>query len=408
MSEAVSDAGASLLRHPPFARFWFSRILSMVAFQTLNVAIGWQLYAMTGSALDLGLVGLAQFVPMLLLTLAVGHAADRYDRRLIASICQSIEAVAATTLAFLAWRGDLSRETIFATVAVVGAARAFEGPSLAALLPTLVPRALIQRATAWSASAVQTAQIAGPALGGVLSGITPVVAYAAAGISFALAAMLAAAIPPPERAAGREPPTLASLFSGFGFIRRSPIVLGAISLDLLAVLLASVVALLPIYARDVLEVGPWGLGLLRAAPAVGALAMSITLARRSLGYPVGTTLFAAVATFGLATVIFGASEHLALSLLALATMGAADVVSVVIRMSLVQLYTPDEMRGRVSAVNAMFIGTSNQLGDFRAGLVASLLGVVPAVVAGGLCAIAVAALWPRLFPDLKRVRTFEA
>ena len=404
----LAAAPASPLRHPPFALFWFSRGVSTIAFQMQAVAVGWQMYALTGSAFDLGLVGLVQFLPMVALTLLVGHVADRYDRRRIVAACQLLEAGAVAALALGSVAGWLGREGVFALVALIGAARAFEAPSMAALLPNLVPRPMIQAASAWSASANQTAQIVGPAIGGLLYAFGPGASYGSAAALFLLAACLAMAIPMAQAVRVRQPLTLESLFSGVAFIRRNRILLGTLSLDLFAVLLGGAVALLPIYARDILETGPWGLGLLRAAPALGALTMSLVLAIRPLQDDVGRKLFAALVVFGVATVVFGVSTSLPLSLAALVCVGASDMVSVVIRFSLVQLRTPDEMRGRVSAINSLFIGTSNQLGEFRAGSVAALIGAVPSVVLGGVGTVFIAGLWMlHLFPELMRIRDLE-
>jgi MFS family permease len=397
-----SEAAGSVMRHRPFRLFWFSRSLATLSFQALAVAVAWQVYSLSGRAIDLGYVGLAQFLPMFLLTLPAGQLADRFDRRRIIACCQTMAALGALVLAAGSLGGWLSRAEIYGTIALIGAARAVEAPTLAALLPGLVPRALVPRASAWSASANQTAQICGPALGGLLLSFGAEVVFATAMVGLCAAAACAASIPRGPQPA-REPVFLASVLSGIGFVRRHAIVLGSISLDLFAVLLGATVALLPIFARDILGTGPWGLGVLRASPALGALAMSIWLANRPLHPPVGRTLF----TFGVATCVFALSRHLALSMTALAVAGAADVVSVVIRFSLVQLNTPDEMRGRVSAVNALFVGTSNQLGEFRAGLAASLFGAVPAALLGGLATMAVAALWMRLFPALRRLDRLE-
>jgi MFS family permease len=365
------------------------------------------MYALTGSALDLGLIGLAQFLPMVLLTLAVGHVADRYDRRRIVSLCELISACAALALAFGTVLGWLDRTAMFVLVAISASARAFEWPTMSALLPNLIPRQDLQRATAWSATANQLAQIGGPALGGFLYALAPGAAFAVPCLLYGLASFLSRRIPgvAPQRQAAA--PTLASVFSGFAFVRSRRLLLGVLSLDLFAVLFGGAVALLPIYARDILMTGPWGLGLLRAAPAVGALCMSAFLVRFPLRSNIGPILFAVVIVFGLATVVFGLSTWLPLSLFALVIVGASDVVSVVIRFSLVQLQTPDDMRGRVSAVNALFIGTSNQLGEFESGAVAALVGVVPSVVIGGAGTIAVALVWMWLFPELRRVRTLE-
>ena len=380
-------------------------MLSRAAVQMQAVAIGWQVYALTGSAFDLGLVGLAQFLPMICLSLAVGQAADRLDRRVIVRNCQVVEGLIATALAMGSLGGWLTREAIFALLLALGAARAFEGPSQSAMIPSLVPGALLPRATAWSASAQQTATIVGPSLGGVLYLVAgPAGAYATAATGFFVGAGLVAAIRVRRgEPRAREPLNLESVFSGVAFIWRHPVILGSISLDLFAVLLGGVTALLPIYVRDILGAGPWGLGLLRSAPALGALVTSVFLARASLGRRVGRTMFRAVVVFGAATLVFAVSRSLAISFAALCVLGAADVVSVVIRLTLVQLTTPDAMRGRVSAVSSLFTGTSNQLGDFRAGVMAGLLGAVPAVAIGGVGIVAVALLWMRWFPQLRRV-----
>jgi MFS family permease len=372
-----------------------------------GVAVGWQVYALTGSAWYLGLVGLAQFLPMFLLTLVVGHVADRYDRRMIAGVCQTIEGGGALLLAIGSLNGWLGETGILAIVFVVGGARAFEGPTMQALLPGMVPAHLFPRAAAGAAAATQTATILGPALGGLLYAFGPALPYAAAALLFLAACVLIIMIPPSKAPRHREPVSLQSLFAGIDFIRNNPTILGAISLDLFAVLLGGATALLPVYARDILATGPWGLGLLRSAPAVGALAMSLFLARHPLRHRVGRTMFGAVAVFGIATVAFALSTSFILSLGVLVILGAADVISVVIRISLVQLGTPDEMRGRVSAVNSLFIGTSNQLGEFESGATAALLGVVPAVLLGGIGTLIVAIVWIRLFPELAGIGSLE-
>lgn len=407
MTDPPTPPLSSLAHQRPFALFWASRALSVIAFNILAVAVGWQLYALTASAFDLGLVGLAQFLPMVALTFVAGPVADRYDRRTIVSICQAVMAAAAAALALGTIGGWLDKASILAIVTLLGAAKTFDSPTFAALLPSLVPRPLLPRATASSASANQTAQIVGPALGGVLYGFGPTVAYTTGAALFFLAAVFAALIRVEQLARVREQVTLASIFSGLGFIRDQRVLLGVLSLDLFAVLLGGATALLPIFARDILATGPWGLGLLRAAPAVGALTMSILIARHGLRFPVGPLLFGSVIVFGLATLAFGLSTNLIVSLVALIVLGASDVVSVVIRSSLVLLRTPEDMRGRVSAVNAMFIGTSNQLGQFQSGSVAALLGAVPAVVIGSIGTIVVALAWMVLFPELGRTRTLE-
>jgi MFS family permease len=396
----VNATAASPFRHRAFARFWFARVATTMAYQMLAVGVGWQIYALTGSALDLGFVGLVQFLPALLLVLVSGHVADRYDRRAVVRICQMIEGLAVMMLAVLSARGGISEFGIFALVALVGSARAFESPTLQALLPGLVPVTLLPRAVAASASANQTAVIIGPAAGGLFYAFGPTAVYASSASLFLVASVLVWRIRIERVPPKREPASLRSIFAGIAFIRSQPAVLGAISLDLFAVLFGGATALLPIYARDILGTGPWGLGLLRSAPAVGALTVALLFARRPPSRRVGRTMFAAVAMFGLATMVFAVSTTFFLSLAALVVLGASDMVNVVIRSTLVQLDTPDAMRGRVSAVNSVFIGTSNQLGEFESGVTAALLGTVPAVLLGGVGTLVVVVLWMRLFPTL--------
>ncbi|QGZ63799.1 MFS transporter [Paraburkholderia acidisoli] len=406
-ANAPSDAQSSLVRNRGFQRFYGTRVLSSLAFQMLAVAMGWHIYALTHSAFALGLVGLAQFLPMFLLTLVVGHVADRYDRRRIASTCQVIECAAALTFAAGTVGGWLSAPLIYALAACVGAARAFESPAVSSLLPGVVPRPQLPNATAWSTSANQTANIVGPALGGLLYGLGPSHAFIACTIAFALAAVLSGTIPLRAKPPSRAPVTLESVFSGIAFIRSQPVILGALSLDLFAVLFGGATALLPVFARDILHAGPIALGLLRSASAAGALAGSIWLAHFPLRNRPGMAMFGGVIVFGFATIAFGLSHNIAISLVALAVLGASDVVSVVVRTSLVQLRTPDEKLGRVSAVNSMFIGTSNQLGEFESGLTAGWWGAQPAVLVGGVATICVALLWMRFFPALRDTRTLE-
>jgi MFS family permease len=407
MSTLAPEFPRSLFRHRPFAFFWAARGLSAMSFQLQGVAVGWQIYALTHSALALGLVGLVQFLPMLALTLVVGHVADRYDRRRILAACQLTGGLAAGFLSLGSIAGWLAPGPIFAAVAVIGAMRAFEMPSAQALLPGLVPIAVFPRAAALSASALQTATIIGPAAGGFLYALGPAAPYGLSCLLWLAAGLFSSLIPATRTAASRTLVTLASVFSGFAFIRRNPAILGSISLDLFAVLLGGATALLPVFARDVLHAGPWGLGLLRAGPALGALAMSVLLANWPLRRRTGRTMFRAIIVFGLATVLFALSRWLWLSVAAMVVLGAADVISVVIRSSLVQIGTPDEMRGRVSAVNGLFIGTSNQLGEFKSGVTAALFGTVPAVILGGAGTILVALLWMRLFPALRDADTLE-
>ena len=404
MAESPQQLGPrSIFHETSYARFWFARICSTLAFQMVAVAVGWQLYALTHSTFALGMVGLVQFTPMLLLTLVVGHVADRFDRKRIISICQIVEATTVGTLAVTSYFGWLHPVGIYCAVAAIGASRAFESPSTQALVPGLVEEAMVPTAIAWSASANQTASIVGPALGGLLYALGAHVPYALCCCLFASASVLSASIRTKRRAPGKGPVTANSLFSGIHYIRARKNILGAISLDLFVVLLGGATALLPAYARDILHTGPWGLGLLRLSPAVGALTTSVWLAHHPIRRQAGKRMFAAVILFGLATIAFALSRSVWLSMGILAVLGAADVVSVVVRSSLVQLETPDEMRGRVSAVNSLFIGTSNQLGEFESGVTASWFGIVPATIFGGVGSIVVALIWMGVFPGLRKL-----
>jgi MFS family permease len=370
----------------------------------VGVAVGWQMYDLTRSALALGFVGLAQFLPLLLLVFLVGHVADRFDRRHIARACQTVEATAVIVLCIATFYHAVHPALIYAMVALLGLGRAFESPASSALLPNLVPMNIIPSASARAATAQQVATISGPAVGGILYAWHAWIPYGVAGTMFLTAAILMTLI----RTRGKSvttsgPPTRDSVFAGLAFIRATPLVLGAISLDLFAVLLGGATALLPIYARDILMIGPWGLGLLRTAPAIGALSLSLIFGRRPIRRHAGRVMFGAVATFGIATVTFGLSHWFLLSFVALVFLGASDVVSVVIRSSLVAILTPDVMRGRVNAVNSLFIGTSNQAGEFESGVTAALLGPVAAVVMGGIGTILVAVIFYRLFPALAKI-----
>ena len=392
---------------PSFRHFLSSRALSSVAFQGSAVAIGWLIYDRTRNPFDLGLVGLFQFLPMLVLTFLAGHVADQFDRRQIGLICQVIEAVTMGFIALGIWQGWLPTWGIFAAVTVLGAAQAFERPSMAALLPGIVPTAQLQSAVATSTSVMQTALIIGPALGGILYGFGDVVPFLASGLLFLVASYNVLKIEKPATLPARAPMTVESVFAGVVFIKSKPVMLGSISLDLFAVLLGGATAMLPVYARDILHAGPWALGFLRMAPAIGAVAMSLLLARFPLQHRVGLKMLVAVAIFGLATIVFAYSTNIVLSVVMLIILGASDTVSVVVRSSLVQLLTPDHMRGRVNAVNSLFIGTSNQLGEFRAGVFAGFMGPVAAVAFGGIGTLAVVLLWSRLFPALRKVDTLS-
>jgi MFS family permease len=405
---ATAPSSDDLSQHGPFVFFWFTRVATIMGYQMLTVAVGWQVYALTGSAFDLGLIGLVQFLPAVLLLLVAGHVADRFDRRRIARTCQAVEAVVACALVAGSAMGWITEQAIFALVFIVGSVRAFETPTLQALLPALIPQRLLPRAVASSATATQTAIIVGPAVGGMLYVAGPAWTYAASAAMFLLATILTGLIRYERIVPPREPATLKSVFAGLAFIRSRQALLGAITLDMVAVLLGGVTALLPIYARDILHTGPWGLGFLRSAPALGALAVALYLARHPLQRHAGRTMFAAVAVFGAATIVFGVSRWFPLSFAALVLLGASDMISVVVRASLIQLGTPDAMRGRVSAVNALFIGTSNQLGEFESGVMAAWLGTVPSVVVGGVGTILAVLLGRRLFPQLARIDRLES
>jgi len=398
----------SVLRHPGFVLFWFARVAGTVGYQMMIVAVGWQLYELTSNPFDLGLIGLIQFVPAILLVLVVGQAADRYDRRLLLVGCQVIEAIAVTTLLAAVITGTTSRTLILGVAFIMGVARAFEVTVTQIIVPALVPLPLVPRAVAGSATANQTATIAGPALGGLLYALGPQVVYGACLALFILASLLLILIRIERTPLAREPFSLRVFFAGFAYIRSHPVIFGVISLDLFAVLLGGVTALLPVFARDIYQEGPWALGLLRAAPAVGALSMALALTRWPPERRVGARLFAAVAAYGIATIVFALSSSLVVALAALIVLGASDMVSVVIRMTLVQLGTPDAVRGRVTAVNGLFIGASNQLGEFRAGTMAAWFGAIPAVLIGGLGTLLIVALWSRLFPDLARADRLES
>ena len=399
----MSDSAPQLLRHHrPFLAFWLARVFTASGFQMLTVAIGWHLYQLTGNVLDLGLVGLVEFAPRVLFMLHTGHVADRYDRRKVAALCQTLQALIALALAVGSFTDNVSRELIFVLAFLLGAARSFEMPATQALLPNVVPPGLFPRAVAASASATQAATIVAPAVGGLLYALGSTWVYGPTVALYLIACLLTLSLdarrqqPQPGRA------NLDSLLAGIRFIRSRPDILGAISLDLFAVLLGGATALLPVFAKDILLTGAWGLGLLRSAPAVGALLMSLWLARFPVERKVGLTMFTAVGVFGVATIAFGLSTSFWFSLAVLVVLGAADMISMVIRGAFVQLETPDEMRGRVSAVNGLFIGASNQLGEFESGVTAHWFGTVPAVVLGGVGTLVVTGTWMKLFPTLAK------
>ena len=399
----MSDSAPQLLRHHrPFLAFWLARVFTASGFQMLTVAIGWHLYQLTGNVLDLGLVGLVEFAPRVLFMLHTGHVADRYDRRKVAALCQSLQGLIALALALGSATDNVTRELIFALAFLLGASRSFEMPATQALLPNVVPAGLFPRAVAASASATQSATIVAPAVGGFLYAFGSMWVYGPTVALYAIACVLTLSLQARGQVAQRGRASIESLLAGIRFIRSRPDILGAISLDLFAVLLGGATALLPVFAKDILLTGPMGLGLLRSAPAVGALLMSLWLARFPFQRNVGRTMFTAVGVFGVATIAFGLSTSFWFSLAVLVVLGAADMISMVIRSSFVQLETPDEMRGRVSAVNGLFIGASNQLGEFESGVTAHWFGTVPAVVLGGVGTLVVTGVWIKLFPTLAK------
>jgi MFS family permease len=404
---AKSSSRWGALRHRGYRLFWMARISATFAALVVSVAVGWQVYDLTRNPLDLGFVGLVQFTPSLLLVLVTGTASDRFNRRAIVSICQAAEGLVAALFLALTAAGTISVGEIFALLVVFGTARAFLNPASQSLLANLVPTEDLANAIAWNSSAWQIATILGPVAGGLLYGVSAEAAYGAAMLLFGVAATLVALVPRPPQKRQLERPTWTSLVAGIRYVWHEKIVLGAISLDLFAVLLGGATALLPAYARDILVVGPWGLGLLRSAPGIGAMAVVLVLATRPIRDHAGLIMFAGVTLFGVFAVVFGASTVVWLSIAALALMGAADMVSVFVRETLIQLWTPDAVRGRVSAVNMVFVGASNELGEFRAGTVAAIIGVVPAVVIGGLGTVIVAGLWAWRFPELRRARYLD-
>ncbi|KGT95881.1 MFS transporter [Erwinia typographi] len=402
MRSSSSAPADSLLQHRSFVAFWLARTTSSFGFQMLSIAVGWQIYSITGRAWDLGLIGLVQFLPAVLLALPAGHVADQFDRRRVVLFGQITECLAIAVLAGLTLVQRTDEVTILGLIFIISVARTLEAPSLQSMLPALVPPAMLARATAANAASMQTASMLGPALGGFLYVAGPGVVYVTSGVLYLISIAMVSRLHYEHAPPKRTPATFASVFAGVRFIRNRPDVLGVISLDLFAVLLGGATALLPIFAKDILHTGPWGLGLLRGAPAVGGLLVGLWLSRRSLERNVGMIMFGSVAGFGVATLLFALSKELWLSILALFALGGFDMVSMVIRGSLVQLDTPDEMRGRVSAVNSIFINTSNQLGEFESGMLAAWLGATPAAAVGGIGTLIVVGLWMAWFPSLRR------
>ncbi len=394
-TDASSADRYAAFRHSAFKKYWGARFLSAFAVQIVSVSVGWQIYDLTRDAFNLGMVGLVQFLPSLLLVLVTGAAADRFGRRFIMGLSLILESIVTALLLGLTLAG------------LFDVARAFLGPSSASLVVNLVPTEDFANAVSWNSSAWQVATIVGPVAGGLLYGISPVAAYSVATVLLLIGSVLIFSIPKPKQHTLAEQRSLTSMLAGFRYIWKEKIVLGAISLDLFAVLLGGTVALLPIYARDILDLGPWGLGLLRSAPGIGAVLTAIWLAGHPIRDHAGRVMFVFVGLFGFFNIVFGVSTLTWLSVVALALAGAADMISVYIRETLMQLWTPDHVRGRVNAVNMVFVGASNELGEFRAGLMAAAIGAVPAVVIGGLGSIAVAIAWAAMFPQLRKARHLQ-
>ncbi len=403
-SETLPVGRWAAFQNSAFMKYWLSRLASSFAAQIQTVAVGWQVYDLTRDPLDLGLVGLSQFLPALLLVLVTGAVADRFRRRTIMAVCIGIEAICSAALLAFALTGIHTPLPIFIVLVVFGTARAFYGPAQQSLVPNLVPVAVLSSAIALNSLSWQCATIIGPVAGGLLYGVSPFAAYGIATALFLGAAVLILLVPQPAQRTRREPASWETIVAGFRYIWHEKIVLGAISLDLFAVLLGGATALLPVYARDILNVGPWGLGLLRSGPAIGAIAVAVYLTTRPLRDHAGLLMFLCVGMFGLGTIVFGMSTIVWVSIVALIVMGGADMVSVYVRETLIQLWTPDQVRGRVNAVNGVFVGASNELGEFRAGISAAFLGTVPAVVIGGVGTVIVTALWAYMFPGLRRAR----
>ena len=407
MIATPASSSANALHHRPFVFYWFATGATAFAVQIMSVSVGWQVYDITRNPLHLGYVGLAQFLPPLILVLITGLVADKFSRRFIMAGCLFVEALCALGLLAFTLSAPTDVTPVFGILVVLGIARAFMNPAADALAPNLVPKEAIAHAISLNSMIWQIGNIVGPVAGGLLYGLSGEVAYGTALTLVGLAALLVLLIGRVPQLNHASEISLQTLFAGFNFIRKERIVLGAISLDLFAVLLGGAVALMPVYARDILDVGPWGLGLLRAAPGIGAVIMAMYLAKFGIRDRAGVVLFAFVAAFGFFTLVFGVSTWVPLSIAALVMMGACDMISVYIRETLLQLWTPDEVRGRVNAVNRVFIGASNELGEFRAGVVAAWIGTVTAVVMGGAGTMAVAFFWSRWFPELRTARKLD-
>ena len=395
-------------RHLSYRRYFISRFGAAFGAQVLSVSVGWQIYEVTRDPVYLGWIGLVQFLPALLLVVVTGVTADRVGRRLVMGTAIGLELVCAVLILLLAATRNFDPFIVLAVLTLFGVARAFLSPASSALAVNLVPEEDFANAVSWTASSWQLASIAGPSLGGFIYFLSPLAAYSLAALAFLVASLLIFSIPKPAQRFSKEPATLSTLLGGFSYVWKEKVVFGAISLDLFAVLLGGAVALMPVYANDILQIGPIGNGLLRTAPAIGAIGMVIFLTRFPIRDHAGVILFVSVALFGAATAVFGASTIAWLSILALVLVGAFDMISVMIREVLLQLWTPDEVRGRVNAVNSIFLGASNELGEARAGFMAAKLGAVLTVVGGGVAAMGVAGLWSVLFPKLRKARRLES
>jgi len=403
-----SSPAFSVLAHRNFRNFLIARFFTTFTMMMMSVAVGWQVYDLTKSPFALGIVGLAQFVPAFLLTLPGGLAADRFERRKVMLFGVSMELVVALTLLAISLSAAPKVSVIFAVLTLIGVGRAFLAPAAQSFLPLLVPKEDFVRAVAWNSSVFQAASIAGPAVGGLLYALGPAYVYGCATTCLLTASFMFASLKVPAVIRARASTRIADLFTGVKYVFSRQAILGAVSLDLFAVLFGGATALLPIYASDILHTGPWGLGLLRSAPAIGAAAIALFLAHHPIRGKAGTKLFSCVALFGICTIVFGVSRSFSLSFATLAILGAADMFSVVIRQTLVQISTPDAMRGRVSAVNLLFIGASNELGEFESGVTAAWFGTVPSVVIGGLGTLAVVAIWAWRFPVLRKMDRLDA
>ncbi|SMC76936.1 MFS transporter [Rhizobium sp. RU36D] len=404
---AASGDRFAAFRHASYTKFFIARFLGGFATQILSVSVGWQMYDETKSAFYLGLIGLVQFLPSLLLILVTGSVADRYNRRAIVTICMAVSAGCAGAMLFITQTDSFDPTLVFIILTVFGIERAFNAPAVQSLAPNLVPPADLPNAVAWNSSSWQIASILGPVAGGLLYGFSPVMAYTVSLVFFAGAAILVLLVKKPHQRSSSKAVSWGTILAGFRFIFGEKVVLGAISLDLFAVLLGGAVALMPVFASDILTLGPWGLGLLRAAPGIGAIVVAVALASFPIRHNAGLFMFIGVALFGAGTIMFGLSETAWISIAALMLMGAADMASVYVRETLIALWTPDEVRGRVNAVNMVFIGASNELGEFRAGTMAHLIGPVPAVVFGGAGTLAVALIWALGFPQLRKIDNLD-